>query len=142
MFDEILNRVGHRIQKKETNTVCDHKRFCCIHATLLLIMMSLHYYHEVQVTLTRRFAMTTFSPRKFCTSSKIGPTLPDLGDHLQLPIGFKRSLGFFSALEPIFPESPRFIERSTIFPQYNPEAENKKMNGLEVSRQSGASTPK
>ena len=111
MFDEILNRVGPRIQH-----VCDHKHFCCIRATLLLIMISLDYIHEVQVTLTRRFAMTTFSSQKFCTSSKIGPALDDLGDHPQLPIRSKR-LGFCSALEPILADSPRFIKHSTIFLQ-------------------------
>ena len=71
-----------------------------------MIMIGLHYDHEVQVALIRRFAMTTFSPRKFCTSSKIGAAVPDLGDHPKLPIRPKRSLGFCSALEPILAKSP------------------------------------
>ena len=65
MFDEILNRVVPRIQKKDTNTFAIINAFAAFRASLLLIMIGLHYDHEVQVTLTRRFAMTTFSPRKF-----------------------------------------------------------------------------
>ena len=61
MFDEILNKVGPRIQKKDTNTFAIINAFAAFRASLLLII----YDHEVQVTLTRRFAMTTFSPRKF-----------------------------------------------------------------------------
>ena len=45
--------------------VCNHKCFCCVRATLLLIMIGLNKDHEVQVAMYRCFAMTTFSPRKF-----------------------------------------------------------------------------
>ena len=44
MFDEILSRVGPRIQKKDINMFG-------IHATLLLFMIGLHYNHEVQVAM-------------------------------------------------------------------------------------------
>ena len=86
MFDEWApesrRRTGHQ-------HVCDHKRFCCVRATLLLIIIRLHNDHEVQVAMYRRFAMTTFSPRKFCTSSKIGPALPDLGDFSRLAMLYR-----------------------------------------------------
>ena len=116
---QLLRHKSRRSGVNMSKHVCDHKRFCCVHATLLLIMIRLHNDPEVQVAMYWRFAMITFSPRKFWTSSKMGPALPDFGDHPQLPIKSKRSLGFCSALKPILANSPRFIERSTIFPQWD-----------------------